>query len=148
MIEIKRLGHVVLRVRELERSVHFYRDVLGLKEVARIRDAMVFFSIDNSSHHDLAIMPVGAGASNPSPDDVGLYHVAFKIGDDIVDLKSAKQWLDSHGVNIVGLSDHTVSQSMYLKDPDGNELELYVDSDPAIWKNNRQAVASVKPLSI
>ncbi|MEK6853707.1 MAG: VOC family protein, partial [Nanoarchaeota archaeon] len=67
MINVKKLGHVVLRVRDLERSVHFYRDILGLKEVARYQRAMVFFSIDGTNHHDLAIMAVGPKAASPSP---------------------------------------------------------------------------------
>ena len=147
-MKIKKLGHVVLRVRDLERSTHFYRDVLGLTEVARFSNAMVFFTIDDQGHHDLAIMEVGADAPGPSPDAVSLYHIAFKIGDDIEDLREAKRTLESQRVEIGGSADHTVSKSIYLKDPDGNELELYIDEDPAIWKADRQTVASIKPLEL
>ena len=63
------------------------------------------------------------------------------------ELRSAKQELEQAGVTIDGMSDHTVSQSLYLKDPDGNEVELYVDADESLWKNNSAAVLSpIKPL--
>ena len=148
MINVKKLGHVVLRVRDLERSVHFYRDILGLKEVARYQRAMVFFSIDGTNHHDLAIMAVGPKAASPSPNDTGLYHIALKIGDDIDDLRKAKQWLEHKGVTITGSADHTVSKSLYIVDPDGIELELYIDSDSNVWKKNPKAVATIKPLRL
>ncbi len=148
MVTVSKLGHVVLRVRDLERSVTFYRDVLGLKEVARFRGNMAFFSADGKTHHDLAIMAVGADAPDPPRAGVGLAHVAFKVGDSVDQLKEAKRWLEGRGVDIGGMSDHTVSQSLYLADPDGNEVELYVDADPAIWRDDPQAVASVKPLAL
>ena len=148
MIKIQKLGHVVLRVRDIERSVRFYRDVLGLQEVARYQKAMVFFSIDGTNHHDLAIMGVGPKAASPSPNDTGMYHIALKIGDDIEDLKKAKAWLEQHEVTITGTADHEVSKSLYITDPDGIEIELYVDSDPNIWKKNRKAVATIQPLDI
>ena len=148
MIKIQKLGHVVLRVRDIERSVRFYRDVLGLQEVARYQKAMVFFSIDGTNHHDLAIMGVSPKAASPSPNDTGLYHIALKIGDDIEDLRKAKQWLEQKGVTISGTADHTVSKSLYIADPDGIEIELYIDADQSVWKNNRKAVASIKRLDL
>ena len=148
MIKIQKLGHVVLRVRDIERSARFYRDVLGLQEMARYQKAMVFFSIDGTNHHDLAIMSVGPKAASPSPSDTGLYHIALKIGDDIEDLRKAKQWLEQKGVTISGTADHTVSKSLYIADPDGIEIELYVDADQSVWKNNRKAVASIKQLDL
>ena len=148
MIKIQKLGHVVLRVRDLERSAHFYRDILGLKEVARYQDAMVFFTIDGTNHHDLAIMAVGPKAASPSPNDTGLYHIALKIGDDVDDIRKAKQWLERKGVTITGSADHTVSKSLYIADPDGIEIELYVDADPEVWKKNKSSVASIKQLDI
>jgi len=144
MIRIKTLGHAVLRVRDLERSVHFYRDILGLQEVAR-SGRMAFFSA-GEKHHDLAVMAIGSQAVNPPPDSVGLYHLAFKIGDSLEELRAAKQWLEGNGVALLGESDHTVSQSLYMGDPDGNEIELYVDTDPEIWHNDPKAITSMKPL--
>ena len=147
-LNIKRIGHVVLKVKDLERSVAFYRDTLGMKEVARFPDRMVFFTIGDGNHHDLAVMAVGADAAQPEAEQVGLYHIAFKVGDSIDDLRKAKNSLEEAGVSIDRQMDHTVSQSIYLTDPDGNGLELYVDADPAIWKADPTKVATVAPLSL
>lgn len=144
MIRIKTLGHAVLRVRDLERSIHFYRDILGLKEVVR-SGRMAFFSA-GENHHDLAVMAIGPGAVNPPANSVGLYHLAFKIGDSLEELRAAKQWLEGNGVAILGESDHTVSQSLYVEDPDGNEIELYVDANPEVWRDNPKAISALKPL--
>jgi len=143
----KALGHAVLRVRDLERSLVFYRDVLGLKEVARYGGRMVFLSC-GENHHDLALQQIGKGAPDPNPAAVGLYHLAFKVGDDLQDLVDMKKRLEAAGVQILGSSDHKVSKSLYVLDPDGIEIELYIDEDPAIWKTNPQAVATIKPLAI
>jgi len=146
-MQIKALGHVVLKVRNLERSVAFYRDILGMKEVARYRGAMVFFSF-GSNHHDLGLLQLGEQAPLPGPYSLGLYHVAFKVGDSLDELRACKTHLEQHGIAILGMSDHAVSQSLYLTDPDGIEIELYVDSDPALWRDNPEAVAVVKPLQL
>jgi catechol 2,3-dioxygenase len=79
----------------------------------------------------------------------GLYHIGIKVGDSLDELRSAKNELEQAGVQIDGMSDHTVSQSLYLRDPDGNEVELYVDADESVWKNNPAAVlAPIKPLQL
>ena len=100
------------------------------------------------NHHDLAVLAVGANALPAPPDSVGLYHVALKIGDNLDDLKRAKAHLEAHGITRIRVSDHRVSQSIYLNDPDGNGLELFVDADPAIWHNDPAAVAHVEPLEL
>lgn len=146
-MHIQALGHVVLKVRDLERSVQFYRDILGIKEVARYRGAMVFFSF-GSNHHDLALLQLGEQASHPAETDVGLYHVAFKVGNTLDELRACKAHLERHGVTILGTSDHNVSQSLYIQDPDGIDIELYVDADPALWKDTPEAVAVVRPLRL
>ena len=143
----KALGHAVLRVRDLERSLAFYRDTLGLKEVARYGGRMVFLSC-GENQHDLALQEIGKGAPDPNSAAVGLYHLAFKVGDNLRDLIEMKAKLEGAGVQIVGTSDHTVSKSLYMLDPDGIEIELYIDEDPAIWKTNPQAVATIKPFAI
>ncbi len=71
------------------------------------------------------------------------------MGDSLDELRAAKKDLERAGVTINGMSDHTVSQSLYLHDPDGNEVELYVDADESVWKNNPAAVVSpIKPLHL
>ena len=144
---VKALGHAVLRVRDLERSLAFYRDTLGLKEVARYGGRMVFLSC-GENHHDLALLQIGKSAPDPDPAAVGLYHLAFKVGDDLQELVEMKKRLEGVGVQVLGASDHNVSKSLYVLDPDGIEIELYTDEDPTIWKTNPQAVATIKPLAI
>ena len=146
-MQIKAIGHLVLKVRDLERSAAFYRDVLGMKEVMRYRGMMAFFSF-SSNHHDLGLLQLGPQAELPDPHSIGLYHVAFKVGDSLDELRECKAHLEKHGVQLIGMSDHGVSQSLYLTDPDGNEIELFVDADPALWKDNVEAVMTVKPLRL
>ncbi len=79
----------------------------------------------------------------------GLYHIGIKVGDSLDELRQAKRELEQVGISIDGMSDHTVSQSLYLKDPDENEVELYVDADESLWKNNPAAVVSpIKALKL
>ena len=124
-MEIKELGHVVLYVTNLQRVAAFYREILGFNEVAQKPGMAVFSS--GRTHHELLLIEVGGipqVSQGPRP---GLYHIGFKIGDNIDELKAAKRELEAAGVTIVGSSDHGVTNSLYIKDPDGNELELYVD---------------------
>jgi catechol 2,3-dioxygenase len=146
-MHIQRLGHVVLKVGSLGPAVAFYRDVLGLREVGRLGD-MVFFSATGENHHDIAIQPLGADATAHPDNAVGLSHIALKIGDSLDDLRAAKHHLESAGIPIRRIENHRVSQSIYVADPDGNEIELYVDDDPMIWKKEPSAVASVEPLAL
>ncbi|MFQ5829839.1 MAG: VOC family protein [Candidatus Methylomirabilia bacterium] len=71
-------------------------------------------------------------------------HVVL-IGNGLDELRQAKAHLETHGVRILGMSDHRVSQSLYLQDPDGNGIELFVDGNPAIWARNPAAVATIEP---
>jgi catechol 2,3-dioxygenase len=146
-MKVQGVGHVVLKVRSLDRSAAFYAGVLGLREVGRLGNKMVFFSA-GTNHHDLACLEVGPNAPAPPRAAVGLYHVALKIGNSLDELRAAKTLLEVHQVPIRGISDHVVSQSIYTEDPDGNAVELFVDADPAIWAANPAAVAQVKPLAL
>jgi len=143
-MQVKALGHVVLKVRDLKRSVPFYANVLGLKEVARLQEKMVFFSIAGN-HHDLALLETELEAPTAPEKAPGLAHVALKIGESLDALRAAKAWLEGQGVRVEA-ADHRVSQSLYFSDPDGNQIEVFVDGDPRIWREDPTAVATLEPL--
>jgi catechol 2,3-dioxygenase len=143
------LGHVVFYVKDLERSLGFYRDLLGFKEVGRIFHGAAAALTSGRTHHELLLIQVGDAPGPSSGRRRGLYHIGIKVGDRLDELRKAKHELEQAGVSIDGMSDHTVSQSLYLKDPDGNEVELYVDADESVWKNDPAAVLSpIKPLRL
>ncbi|RPH75167.1 MAG: VOC family protein [Nitrospiraceae bacterium] len=143
------LGHVVFYVKDLERSLGFYRDLLGFKEVGRIFNGAASALTSGRTHHELLLIQVGDAPGPSSGRRRGLYHIGIKVGDRLDDLRQAKYELEQAGILIDGMSDHTVSQSLYMKDPDGNEVELYVDADESIWRNNPAAVVSpIKPLQL
>ncbi len=143
------LGHVVFYVKDLKWSLAFYRDLLGFQEVGRIFDGKAAALTSGRTHHELLLIEVGAAPGPPPGRRLGLYHIGIKIGDSLDELRAAKRELERAGVAITGMSDHTVSQSLYLADPDGNEVELYVDADESVWKNNPAAVMSaIKPLRL
>lgn len=146
-MRVRQLGHVVLKVRDLKRSVPFYRDVLGLKEVGHMGETMVFFSIVDN-HHDIALVQTGAEAPDAPEKAPGLAHVALKIGDSLEDLRRAQSWLEGHGVEIRRIRDHIVSRSIYFADPDGNELEVFVDNEEKVWLNDPELVAHSEPLAL
>jgi catechol 2,3-dioxygenase len=145
-MKIETLGHVVLKVRDRRRSESFYEGILGLRVAARMdRPPMTFFTLGN--HHDFAIVEVGTGGPDAAPNSPGLFHAAFKIGNSTEELREAKVHLEAAGVPILGISDHTVSQSIYTADPDGNAIEIYVDTSD-VWRTNPQAVATIGPLAL
>ena len=142
------LGHVVFYVKDLERSLVFYRDLLGFKEIGRVLSDTAAALTSGRTHHELLLIQVG-DAPGPPQGRRGLYHIGVKVGNNLDELRAAKRELEQAAVTIDGMSDHTVSQSLYLRDPDGNEVELYVDADESAWKNNPAAVlAPIKPLHL
>lgn len=146
-VQVQRLGHAVLKVRSLAVSVPFYRDVLGLTEVARYGTRMAFFSCGDN-HHDLALLEVGTQAASPADNQVGLYHLAFKVGDSLDELRAFRDHLAAHSVALAGQADHRVSQALYCHDPDGIMIEVYVDADPALWRDDPGAVAHIGALTL
>lgn len=136
-MHIKELGHVVLYVSDLTRLADFYRDTLGFHEIMRGGGVAVFSS--GRTHHKLLLIEVGGKPDAKKHTTLGLYHIGFKIGDSPEDARSAFRELQSKGVAIVGTGDHTVTHSIYIRDPDGNEVELYADVSD-IWKHDPQAV--------
>lgn len=146
-MKIKALGHVVLKVTDLERAEAFYNGVLGLPACARLDQdgfKLTFFSLGN--HHDFAIMEVSGGDNGEDENRVGLHHVAFNIGTSLDDLREAKTKLDNAGVSTEPI-DHEVTKSLYFEDPDGNGIELYVDVSDS-WRKDPQRVAQIMPLEL
>ena len=148
-MKIHELGHVVLYVRDLERSRHFYRDVLGFHELHAIDHAMAAYS-SGRTHHELLLIQVGSDATPiPKGRRVGMYHIGLKVGESDDELRDALAAIQEAGVRVVGASDHTVTHSLYIEDPDGNEVELYIDVQPARWRDDPSAiVAPIKPLRL
>ncbi|MBI2572772.1 VOC family protein [Candidatus Woesearchaeota archaeon] len=135
-MQIKELGHVVLYVTDIDKVGNFYKDILGFNQIAR-QPGMAAFS-GGRTHHELLLIEVGGKAVHKSTQP-GLYHIGFKIGDTDQELKEAIQNLKEKNVTIVGTADHWVTHSLYVLDPDGNELELYVDINDG-WKKDPSMV--------
>jgi catechol-2,3-dioxygenase len=148
-VKTHELGHAVLYVRDLARSRHFYGDVLGFPELPGAFPGAAAFG-SGRTHHELLLIEVGPGAAPlPGGRRVGLYHLGFKIGTTDDELRAAVEDLRAAGVKMVGASDHTVTHSLYVEDPDSNEIELYIDVQPEVWRDDPAAVmAPVKPLRI
>jgi len=144
-----KLGHVVFYVRDLERSVKFYAEVVGLGLSGMIFNGRAALLSGGSTHHELLLIQVGEAQGPVHGRRIGLYHVGWKIGDSIEQLKILYDKLKDLDYAIDGLSDHTISHSIYLRDPDGNEVELYVDNPDYDWRNDDSWMeAPVKPLNL
>ncbi len=137
-MRIHELGHVVLYVTDLARSADFYRDTLGFHEIDRGRGYAVYSA--GRTHHELMLLEVGGKPRDAHLPEPGLYHIGFKIGDGPDAVKEAYRELKEKGnVAIVGSGDHAVTHSLYILDPDGNQLELYADVSDA-WKTDPKSI--------
>jgi catechol 2,3-dioxygenase len=126
------IGHVHLTVSDLERALTFYRDVLGFDVTARYGRDAVFLSAGGYHHHIGLNTWAGRGAPAPAPGTTGLYHLAILFPDRRTLAATVRRVLE-HGVPLEGASDHGVSEAIYLRDPDGNGVELYRDRPEAEW---------------
>ena len=146
-IQTTKLGHIVLRVRDLERSERFYTEVLGLRKTGEIPGVMAFFTTqDNADSHDLALMRLGPDAPDANPQAVGLYHFAYQVPSEEA-LADAYRTLKEAGVPIIGTGDHGVSKGIYILDPDGIEIEITYEVPPERWPKDANPFAGTKPLA-
>lgn len=127
-----RIGHVHLKVADLERSLAFYCGVLGFQLTQRYGPGAAFVSAGGYHHHIGLNTWESRGGKAPPPGTTGLYHAAI-LYPDRASLADALRRLVEHKIPLDGAADHGVSEALYLSDPDGNGLELYVDRDPADW---------------
>jgi catechol-2,3-dioxygenase len=150
---VRELGHLVLYVRDVRRSAAFYRDVLGwhqvLPEPGQDPVAAAAFS-SGRTHHELLLIEVGPDATPiPTGRRVGMYHFGLKVGDSDDELREMLGRVQQAGATVVGTSDHTVTHSLYILDPDGNEIELYIDVPGVDWRGDPALVASpIRPLAL
>ena len=126
------VGHVHLKVADLERALAFYRDVLGFELVTRYGSQAAFISAGGYHHHIGLNTWESRGGTPPPPGHSGLYHVAIRYPTRPALAAAVRRVLDA-GVRLQGASDHGVSEAVYLADPDGNGLELYWDRPREQW---------------
>ena len=127
-----RIGHVHLKVADLERAIAFYHGVLGFDVTQRYGRQAAFLSAGGYHHHIGLNTWESAGGSPPPPGTTGLYHVAILYPTRAA-LADALQRLIAAGIPLDGASDHGVSEALYLRDPDENGVELYWDRPPEQW---------------
>jgi len=150
---VRELGHLVLYVADVARSAHFYGEVLGWRRVlpapGETPVGVAGFS-GGRTHHELLLIEVGPDAQAiPAGRRIGLYHFGLKVGDSDDDLREMVRRLELAGATIVGASDHTVTHSLYVLDPDGNEVELYIDVAGVDWQSDPTLVAApIRPLRL
>jgi catechol 2,3-dioxygenase len=126
------IGHVHLKVADIERAVRFYRDVLGFELMQRFGEEAAFLSAGGYHHHIGLNTWESRGGSPPPPRTTGLYHLAVRFPTRTALARALRSVIDA-GVRIDGASDHGVSEAIYLRDPDANGVELYWDRPKEEW---------------
>jgi len=127
-----RIGHVHLKVADLDRAIGFYAGVLGFELMQTFGDQAAFLSAGGYHHHIGLNTWESKGGTPPAPGHTGLYHTAI-LYPTRADLADALRRLIAAGIGLDGASDHGVSEALYLRDPDGNGVELYCDRAPSDW---------------
>ena len=143
------IGHVHLKVADIERALGFWRDVLGFEEQARYGDQAVFISAGGYHHHIGLNTWESRGGSPAAPGTTGLYHVAIRYPTRPA-LADALRRLVAAGIALDGASDHGVSEALYLHDPDFNGVELYRDRPAEEWPRNEDGTLGMftRPLDL
>ncbi|HUE76208.1 MAG TPA: VOC family protein [Chloroflexota bacterium] len=143
-----RIGHIHLKVSDLERSIAFYRDAFGFELTQRYGQSAAFLSAGGYHHHIGLNTWESRDGSPPPPGTTGLYHFAILYPNRRELARALKRLLD-HGVPVDGASDHGVSEAIYLHDPDDNGIEIYVDRDPSQWpRQNDKLTMGTRPLDL
>ena len=144
-----RIGHVHLKVADLERALKFYRDVLGFEVTQRMGNRAVFLSAGGYHHHLGLNTWESAGGPPPPPGATGLYHLAI-LYPTRTELGDALRRLRKAGIPLEGASDHGVSEALYLRDPDDNGVELYWDRPKQEWPRTRDGELAMftRPLDL
>jgi catechol 2,3-dioxygenase len=131
-----RIGHVHLKVADLERAIGFYRDVLGFEVTQRYGAEAAFLSAGGYHHHIGLNTWESMGGGPPAPGTTGLYHVAI-VYPTRAELANGLRRVMNAGIRLEGASDHGVSEALYLRDPDGNGIELYWDRPKEEWPRTK-----------
>lgn len=129
----KQLGHLVVKVRNLERAENFYTRILGLTVTAKFDGQAVFLSANTELSHELAIFAVDNDAPGPEERRVGLAHMAWQM-ESWEDLKALHQRLKDNNMEIVRIGNHGLSLGVYFRDPDDNEIEAYYELPKVEWE--------------
>ncbi len=144
-----RIGHVHLKVADLDRALAFYHGVLGFEITARLGRSAVFLSAGGYHHHIGLNTWESEGGGPPAPGTTGLYHVAILYPSKAALADALRRLLDAK-IPLDGASDHGVSEALYLRDPDGNGVELYCDRPREEWPQspNGDLVMYTRPLDL
>jgi catechol-2,3-dioxygenase len=145
---LRNLGHVVLNVRSLPVSTRFYCEALSLTEVGRNAERGLVFLSFGVNDHDIALREVEPTAAGHDESAVGLRHVAFRIGAALADLRAFMAHLDARQIPIRRVQEHLVSTSIYFSDPDGIELEGYVEHSPEVPRREPATARFSRPARI
>ena len=129
------LGHLVMRVRDIDRSVDFYTRVMGLTIMEKTASGTVFMSANIEKSHELAIRAIGMDAGGPDHSIVGQAHMAWQM-ETFEDLQELYDRIRENDVRIVRMGDHGVSMGVYLLDPDDNEIEIYYEMPKDQWERH------------
>ena len=133
----KSLGHLVMRVRDIDRSVDFYTRVMGLTIMEKTASGTVFMSANTEKSHELAIRAIGMDAGGPDHSVVGQAHMAWQM-ETFEDLQELYDRLKENDVRIRNIGDHGISLGVYLLDPDDNEIEVYYELPRSQWESHSE----------